>query len=476
MSSIACIFILILALVYYNVPTNHNSENPLILISNPSFDFEEATSALIDKSRVIEDSRTHQRLFDSPFATWRELANKHERLLAIKTYDIASGTILKFHIQGAKRGWQGYIFNSTQDENIAKMNWLVSSLTGSDFFEVESDYNALATLTTLHTAYPNELLLVHQIVQLNYRLGSLDRAIALTEEQITAQKESFHLGLFHQLNAQLSTWNQNWQRSMESNDATLEIFKSLQIPHLAAKAFIQDAWIKYYFQNGQDSMESLNQAIKKARVAKEPLQEVNAVLIQAFLAIKLGQKQMMDNQIDLAKQLIDMHHLHQEHLVGVSYYKAWGEEEPQEKLAIYESMLTMPYSEVYSNFLHGAAEALRDNYIRRGAPQKAAMSIKLWQRLSFQALSRAHVACAKDDTHLAVTEAIEAFRHAQIAVSTENALDAALLLTMYQKSNVKVKNSDTYINYIRQNASHRWLQQNNSALRELAILKHVIPL
>ncbi len=465
----------VVALLTFYLPSGDSVPNGYVYLAKQANDSRVIQHALVHRIRTEEGERDHQALFDSPFETWKRLsgANQHQKVIAVKRYTTDLGEVMRFQIQGAKRGWHGYLFSETQEDNVQQLNVLLSNLAETDFFEQSSDYAALARLIPLYNANPDSLLLLHHMIELNFKLGNLDRAVAMTENQLTTLKDEFSIGLFHQLNAKVNTWNQNWQRGQQSSDIALQIFTRLNLHSLTAHAYIQDAWVQYFFQQHQQAKQSLNQAVIHARLAEEPLQEVTAHLIQAFLASKLKQQTVMQNQIDLAQQLIELHQLHAEHLVALNYYIAWGEEETKAKLRIYEAMLKMPFSELYSHFLYGAAEAVRDAYIAQGNIAQARSSIQPWQRPSFVALSEAHIAYASGDTTSAVALAIEAFNQAQIGQAREEALDAALLLIRYQQDGVSVANSATYLNYIRQNASHRWLNQNNATLKQLGVVLQV---
>jgi len=423
--------------------------------------------------KVLQTDLAQQQLLDSPYKTWQKLRKKNSWLITTRYYPLSNAGVLRFHVQGAMRGWHGYILGDTEAIRYQQLNRLLAMLSEGNYLEINSDHAALAYLSLLQNDNPDDLLLNYQLIALNFSLGNLDRAAALTEIQISKQENQFHRGLFSLLHARISMWNDNWQAALESTAVALELFNSLNLPQLIALATEREAWIKYYYDDNQGAMQSLNTSASFARVAKEPLQEINAYLVQAFLASKLNQQELMLTKLDLTNKLIDMHQLDEEHRIAMSYYTAWGKQRQQDKLEIYESMLSLPYSKLYENHLYTAAEFFRNTFIEYTDLERAKMSIKPWQRRSFVALSNTHIAFANNDTEQAVDSGIIAFRFAQVDQVIEDALDAALLLIRYDASGIQVDNVDAYSDYIRQNATHRWLRQNDTSLTRLGILNKV---
>ena len=142
------------------------------------------------------------------------------------------------------------------------------------------------------------------------------------------------------------------------------------------------------------------------------------------------------------------------------------------RLLHYAAILERPFSQLYSKRFYYAAEALRDASIAQQLWDAASASIKPWQRRSFKALSKAHIAFAKQNNAAALESAIQAFRYAQIDYNLQDALNAALLLLQRTKEKGELTNSSEYIDYIKQNANHKWLRDNEPVLNKL-LLKDV---
>jgi DNA-binding winged helix-turn-helix (wHTH) protein len=419
----------------------------------------------------------NQSLFDSPFSTWQALANDVDSLvMATRFYalgDQDNSKVLRFYIQGAYRGWQGHIMAVNQEKLVKQLSQLLELLADSEYFSIKSEHFALAKLTALYNLAPENPLITHQLVKINYQLGHLDRAAALVDTQLDAEVNSLDLGLFHLLKANIVLGNSNWQSAQSSIDIATKAFSELNLAHLESLSREKQAWYEIHNQNYPSAKQSLNFSISKARMAKEPLQEVLIQLVQAALAGKNKQTTLMSNELELARQLFSLHQLGDEHQVPVLFVLAANAPSAEERLVYYERILTQPFSPQYQERFYYAAQSVRDGYINKQQWQLAKTSIKPWQRGSFVSLSDAHIAFAQLDWAGGVAAAIKSFRRAQIDYELQDALNAALLLLESVELGGELSNPTEYIDYIKQNANHGWLRDNQSALEKLKLLKDV---
>jgi DNA-binding winged helix-turn-helix (wHTH) protein len=463
------IFLIFSAFFLYDPIFNsdqHQDKPLLIALTSDIADFTSKNEQL--KVELQPDEFKSQVLFDSPFRTWSAVTDNSEAwVLATRSYDIEQGEVLRFQLQGQNRGWHGYIFSLNQAETYKQLNNLLTILSGSQYFSVQSDHDALSQLTLVHNANPQNFLIAHQLVKLHIELNYLDRATALVNTLLESEETPLKLGIFNLLKAKITMNNDNWQSAQTSIEAAIKTFDALELPQLQSLANIASAWVWYSNKNVKRSIQSLDLAAHQARLAGEPLQEVQAHLLQSFLAGKTNQQALMHTQQDLAQQLIKLHKLDDVHQVPFIYNFAWYAQSREERLLHYSSILTFPYTPYYRNEFYTAAESVRNINIIKKQWIKAIASIKPWQRDSFVLLTRAHVAFAKQEWLVGIDTAIKAFRSAQLNYILEDALDAALLLLQHQAQGSRGGNPSEYISYIEQNANHRWLRQNKSALEKV---------
>jgi len=417
---------------------------------------------------IKQNQLTGQALFDSPFKTWQSLSQSDEQLLlTYKIYSLADETVLRFYLQGKYRGWQGYIVDDSIGLVAIKLNQLLEMLQSSVYFSLKSANAALAQLTLLHNTQPNNQLLTQKLIQFHYELDDFDVANALVDHELKKPQHILNRGLYHQLKVNIANKNSNWPRAQKDVEETLRIFTTLNLPQLESTALIQASWFAFLNQENQKSREYLNTAANKARIAQEPLQEVKAHLTQSFMASKMKQTALMHSHLDIAKRLITLHQLNDEHQISVLSNLAWSTHSRSEELAYYQQILEAPFSALYIHDYYSAADFVRLELIAQKKYQQVLASIKPWQRESFAILTRAQIKFANKEWQSAMTFAMQAFEAARIAHEHYDALDAALLLIQYQSHLSKGDDIGEYVNYISKNASKRWRRINRVLIKDL---------
>lgn len=430
-----------------------------------------------DKDSSLSHARSlsisAQHLFDSPYVTWNKYATTNSHwLIATRLYELEDNLALRFHIQGASRGWQGYLLATNLTEATDKLNQLSTALSSTNYFTVKSTYAALAELTVIAEKIPDKSLVNHQMIKLNYQLNNLDRANVLAD-QILAEytfvehTEKLNKGLIHLSTAQVNLRSQNNNAAEEHIEKALPIFQELNLPHLEAQALIKLSWVGLFRQEFRKSVNLLNQAASKARVAKEPLLEFEAHITQSFMAFKSGQVELSHAKLGLAKELSKLHKLDDAHQVLIHNNASWLAEIPEEKVKHNQSILALPFSVQYEGYFYTAAEIVRNHHIKMKNWSKAKDTLKPWQRNSFQSLTLAQIAFAKNETNEGIKETQKAFQYARVYHHKEDSLDAALLLLQNPKHEGALLEVADYSNFIKQHATNRWLSQNSTAMNSI---------
>jgi len=434
----------------------------------------DALLVTFDDLELRRDSQlTSQSLFDSPFKTWQALSNTDGQiLLSYKLYSLASENknepLLRFYLQGKYRGWEGNILGQSNESVAKQLNLLLKTLQSSSYFFLESNNSALAQLTLLLNTEPNNPLLKRQLIRLHYELGNYDIAAALVDSELSLHPHKVFIGVYQLLKSQIFAKQGNWQSARVHSKRSIEIFEQLNTTHLASLALIQASWGVFRNKEYRLSREYLNAAVNKARVALEPLQEIKAHLTQSFMAAKTGQEALEHSQLDLAKRLIELHQLNDEHQIFVLSNLAGSTRSKSEKISYYQQIINSPFSTLYQYEFYLAAEYVRKELIKQKEYQKVIQSIKSWQRLSFIALTRAKVEFAKEQWQIATAFAVDAFNSARISHQNYDALDASLLLIQIEGQLTQGYSITEYIDYISQNSSKRWRRINKEALHELS--------
>lgn len=421
---------------------------------------------------TISVSGYPKELFDSPDVLWAKYTSDNSQLLIATTfYSIGRKVALRFHIQGAERGWQDYLLGNSRIEAMSKLEHLLTELSSSRYFQASKANRALAELMTINPDVPNYELVSTQRIKLLFQLSDFDKANTLIEQLLTENPSMLREGVLYLLKTQISSWNRKDDTAQESVTKALTIFKTLNLAQLEAQALIEQAWIHLAKQSFRQGIQVLNQAVSRARSTNEPLIEFKAHLNQAFMASKAGLTELAYAQVGLASELMKLHQLERVHQTQIDNTAAWMAQSTEDRLSHYENILSRPFSLQYEQYFYVAANAVRDHFINEQDWLAARATIKSWQRESFQLLSQARISLAEKNIEHGVSKAKNAFRVAKLDHHNVDALDAALLL-LQQGDVLTHSESDGFITYINQNASNRWREQNRSEWKLISIGSH----
>lgn len=423
-----------------------------------------------DIKSLSQDKQLNHALFDSPFQTWHSFSHFDKQLLfSYKLYPISGKTnvTLRFYLQGKQRGWQGYIVDTPVNSIVDQLTQFLKILLPTPYFILESDNAALAQLTLLHETHPENSLIIRQLAHFHDERRDFDIANALVDSALNSETTNLYIGLLHLLKVNINTRDANWTKAEKHITQAQSVFQELQLPHLESLTLVQSAWIDFVHQSYSKSREKVNTAANKARIAEEPLLEINAHLTQSFMAAKIKENALMHSQLDLAKQLFTLHGLNQEHQISVLSNIAWSAKDSSEALPNYQKILATPFSKLYRYEFYLAAENVRKTLIDKQLFKQALQSIKPWQRDSFQMVTRAQVAFAQKQWKIATKLADKAFTTARLAHEKYDALDAALLMLIHQQHLPQNDKFNEYKIFIAQNASKRWSRINQALLAEL---------
>ena len=356
--------------------------------------------------------------------------------------------------------------NNAHDAN-KQLDTLLSELATTQYFSAPLTYTARAELTVLLQSSSLSDLIYRQLITLNFELNEFERANLLAEQQLNKPSTALDKALLHLLTARVNLYNRNDAVAKNSINQALNIVTKLPLAQLEAQALIEQSWLLLAEQEYRQGVQVLNKAANKARIAKEPLLEVTAHLNQAFMASKAGLTELSHAQLDMANELFTLHSLATSHHVKRLNNASWVAQSQTEKLAYNQQIMEMRFSPQYAVYFYAAANTVRESYIKNGEWDLALTTLKPWQRASFQALTKAHIAFAKGDFQQGLAEAETAFVHAQIEHHKVDALDAALLLLRHHSNNHIVIKPAKYVSFIQQHATRRWRSQNSDTLARI---------
>lgn len=415
-----------------------------------------------------------QPLFNAPFVTWESLSHSPNTLLiGLKEYPSSKGVLLRFHIQGKARGWQGFIENSNSQENIAQLKALISLLKTTSYFTIKSDYTAFTQLNLLQSAHPDNQEIEYQVALLHFQLGYLDKASALIDARLNENNSPLQQGIWQLLKVKTAMRNVNWHEATQTIRLAIQNFEDDPINHFMSLAYIEAAWVTNYQQQYSESLNYLNSAIRLARMSNEPDTEFKAHIVLAFLASKRKEFELMAAQLNFASQLILLHKLDSVHEVAIHDVWLWAAKTEAEMLKSSKSIIDSTFSPIYKNEFYYAATKIRDINIKNKKWHAALESIQPWQRRSFVLLTQSHILFGQSELLRGFDTAKDAFRQARIDNIVVDALNAALLILEQQADAEPKMSGKEQLDYIKQNATHVWLKQNKHKLKKLPQLRGV---
>ncbi|WP_394222196.1 transcriptional regulator [Alteromonas gracilis] len=436
------------------------------------FKFNQAQTEAVNLDFITEKNVlvSTQSVFDSPYHSWENLTSENtELVVAIRWYPLSKGGVLRFLIQGAQRSWHDYIEAGSKESALSEMSTLLQSLGKTQYFNHKRQHLVLAELALLSEQATIGPLVARQKIQLLLASKQLRQASALVAMQLSADNSTFYKGLLLLQQARIFMDNDQWDQATESINTALSIFNDLQIEHLQARALIESSWLHFVDSAFVKAMQALNKGAAKARVAREPLTEVEAHLIQSFLASKAGREDLMQTQRSLARELLTIHQLLDVHHLELTYNKAWSASEEEDALVYYRQILDTPYSQQFEKRFYSAADFLRSSAINHRQWQLAALSVKDWQRQSYQYLGMAITAFARESFQRATEFAEMAFQQAMVNQHQVDALDAALLILRIHREAPNIKSASRYRDFISKSATNRWQSINRGILSELEL-------
>lgn len=446
---------------------NRNSETATVNNDNLSSLFSVVDGKISPKTAL--HALPSQAVFNSPFASWQKHAKEEDKwLLATKYYEIEQGVVLRFHLQGMHRGWQDYIVAPNQHIAKHQLTALLTTLASSRYLTTSANHAALAELTLLHDAAPDNPLLIRQLIKQHESLDNLDIAIALLDQALVSSSSNVQTGLLELLKAKISAKKHQWQDSKQSAERAIQIFRQTGLALLESEALVESSWFYMTHHEFRQGVGILNKAVTKARMHHEYLQEVNALVHQSFMASKGGQQELAFSLIDMSKALVSAQQLGEQHNIPALSNLAWITKTPDEKMAFYQAILDIPFSPQYQSYFYNAAKRIQQESIKQGDWQKAKATAYPWQRASFRALSNARIAYAQKDKQQGAEAAQRAYRLAQSTQHKIDALDAALLLVIHEDS---LEITNEYKNFISQHAIDYWWGQNRDKLQDIGLNK-----
>lgn len=408
-----------------------------------------------------------QAVFDSADHYWLTgSSSSSDILVAWQWHELPHSGVLRFMLAGTRQQWEGVIEASRLSEAVNELDALTMLIAKHQYIQARTMRERLASLTLIASEYNKSGVVQRQEIALLLQQQNFERAALLLEQQSDKNVSEVMAAILAMYKLELAMRTDQWSEAKSASEFAIEQFGKTGIGFLHANALLESAW--FYFVNNQirQGMQILNQASRVARENEEPVLEVRAHLIQAFIASKAGETELMHTQLGLAAQLLDFYQLPAQHQVAVLYYRAWADDSSADSLAIYQQLLTLPFSEKYGYMFYAASDWLFKEYVQERSLEKALSLIMPWQRPSYKSALNAGIARERGDLEAASAFASDAFGQAVSEGEIIQALDAALLAIQIARQKGQSV-PERFADYIARHSTRRWQAINSRALAQI---------
>ena len=154
------------------------------------------------------------------------------------------------------------------------------------------DNAALVTseLNLLHGRYPNEYAILLRLLEQRIAQKNYDVAMALADKLISKSNYELHtayLGLGYMLKGKIYHLRDAPKLATQFYIEAHNILSTRNLLQLQSMVSKNEAWLGFYNENYAQVSASLYQAASQARLANEPLAEIEAYTLQSILASKM---------------------------------------------------------------------------------------------------------------------------------------------------------------------------------------------
>lgn len=399
-----------------------------------------------------------------------KLSKEHPYILTGKIRTHEQKAYIDFLITGPSSNWSGQLSGSSTQDIIEQMQQHLKQQVIYDLVSKPlSPELKLAKLSLAHKDLPYDLIILQKLSVLYLKTGELDKAMIMADKLINlaqSQNKAQFIGRAQLDQSKILIEKELFDLSSQKLKIAMTQFEKINdLKHLA-RAWYYRSWLDHQENNYPAIKASLLKSAQLAQLAKNKVGEIEALIYLGVLAHSFHEDDDKYLYLQQAESKIIAYQLPMYHLAKISYrYAAFAqaisEKEPHLKQVLKLTVLTPE---------HWAAQSSRrqlvQNYLKKNRLMEAQ---KLVESVITDNANNSYLktlmAQAKQHTNQMVEHAQRTFAQAQLAGDRSLSLDVAKLLCNH---NV---NCDFYSQYINENATENWLNNNDMKLSSLPIKK-----
>lgn len=468
------VFVMIISIIYWQSNSNKANLIPKIKLAYiPIIDQKAKTNLTMqDNSTFDFTNLTHTNsatFLTSAELEYPNLANQYPFILTGKVRSYQQKVYLDFLLKGPYADWKGQL---SADSEIEIVQLLQQHLSQPFIYQYLSNHQSpelkKSSLSIVHQQFPEDHIILGQLIDIYIETKELDKAMALSEKLATntrAQNNWLQLGNALLYQSTILTRKNLYQLSAEKLALAIEAFEKINDLSNQADAWFAQSWIEHQYNDYAAIKKSLLKSAQLAVDAADKPRELDALTYLSILAHKNKQEDDKYSYLRLAENKMTAYQLPIYHFAKIPFHYAIFAKTPQDKEPHLKQVLE--FTKLTPN--HWVAQSSRrqlvQNYIEQNRLQEAKALVDNVSTDNAQN-SYLKTLLAKENKQVDefIVHAQRTFEQAQLAGENTLSLDVALLLCSMENIDV---NYDFYSLYINENASDYWRKFNKVKLLAL---------
>jgi DNA-binding winged helix-turn-helix (wHTH) protein len=440
------------------IPLSHTQDGKnLPLIDNEYFDFTE-----LNKITTYEFNNTLE-------LTYPKLAQTHPLILTAELRQYNQQHYIDFLVKGAFGEWRGQL---TADSTNALIEQLQTHLQKDVIYDLlnkaQTPEIKQANLSIAHQQYPGDLIILGALITVYIEMNELEKAMVMADkmENIAKTKGDWQqLGNALLFQSKVLTRKELYELSSHKLRSSIKYFEQIDDFKRQADAWFAQSWIDHQEKNYLAIKTSLLNSAELSLTAKDIPRELDALTYLSILAYKNNQKADQYFYLQQAENKMKAYQLPIYHFAKIPFHYAFfaktlSDKEPHWKQVLKYTQLTPDHWVAQSS-----REQLMQHYLKqsRFAEAKLLLNNLSHNNAKNSYLHALYAQAIRDETQFSY-HAQRAFEQARLAGETRLSLDVALLLCGEYNAQI---NFDFYSQYITENATKYWRQNNKERLLAL---------
>ena len=417
---------------------------------------------------TIQYQGTVSQLFATPNLVWtqQKLPSKSWMLWS-ETHKFNNGTLLHFGLSRGSLDWQGYLYAEDSQELSGQLLERLYQLDEMGLFSDSLDALDINVLSIMNKKYPNDPEILLKMVEHHKRTGLYDIAITYLQKLLNIKSSitvahykahaHWHMGQIFKMRGQLLQANNSLNAMAEVLDATP--LWPLRFHYLKTKA-----WLAYDMTDYKAMFNTLEQGIKEAEKAADPLTLFKMHILYSILAKNALDDERKYTHLNQAQGILLQHNLNKENLAVVYYLFAELNTDMEKAIPYYNEVLSLPRSQQNYWVQDQAFEKLAAYLISQEQFADAHLLLSDPKNNAKKLLLKGKLLLAEQKPVKARNILVKAFEQARLSFDNQSALKSALLL--YHLSEDQPKAQAEYLAYLETNAKPDWIALHAIALNE----------